>query len=139
VSPKRKSEKRQRQLVVAARVTPAEKAKADARAAPFGGTSAMLRHFALDEPLPRHAAEAEVLVRLLDVWQGFRGDFSHALSNLNQLTKYANLDRVLAASIAETAEEVKRGIATLDELRLVSLQDMGHERKPKKPKPPKDE
>jgi hypothetical protein len=136
---RKRSEKRQRLFVVAARVTPAEKAKAEARAAPFGGISAMLRHFALDEPLPRHALEAAVLMRLLGVWQGFRGDISHALSNLNQLTKYANLDRVLAASIAETAEEVKRGIATLDELRLVSLQDMGYERKPKKPKNPKDE
>jgi hypothetical protein len=139
VSPKRKSEKRQRPLVVAARVTQAEKAKAEARAAPFGGTSAMIRHFALDEPLPRHALEAAVLMRLLGVWQGFRGDFGHALSNLNQLTKYANLDRILEASIAEAAQEVMRGIATLEELRLVTLQDMGYERKPKKPKPPKDE
>ena len=131
--PRKRSEKRQRPLVVAARVTPAEKAKAEARAAPFGGTSAMIRHFALDEPLPPHALETEILARLLAVWQGFAGDFGHALSNLNQLTKYANLDRVLAASIAETAEEVKRGIATLDELRLVTLQDMGYERK-RKPK-----
>ena len=130
---RKRSEKRQRLLVVAARVTPAEKAKAEARAAPFGGISAMIRHFALDEPLPRHAAEAEVLTRLLAVWQGYRGDFGHALSNLNQLTKYANLDRVLEASIAEAAQEVMRGIATLEELRLVTLQDMGYERK-RKPK-----
>ena len=138
MSPKRKSEKRQRLLVVAARVTPAEKAKAEARAAPFGGTSAMIRHFALDEPLPRHALETEILAKLLLVWQGFRGEFGHSMSNLNQLTKYAHLDRVLVASISEAVEDMKRGIATLEELRLVTLQDMGYERKPKKAKPPKD-
>jgi len=131
---KRKSEKRQRTKVLGARVTPEEHKRGTERARTVSGSvGAFIRYHLLDEPLPRHATDAEILAKLLAVWQGFRGDFGHALSNLNQLTKYANLDRVLQASIAEATQEIMRGIDTLDELRLVTLQDMGYERNWKPP------
>ncbi len=75
-----------------------------------------------------------MIAKLLTEFQRHRAELGKQGSNLNQLTHYANMDRVLAASIADAADEVRRGINTLDELRLVALEAMGSEPNRKPPK-----
>jgi len=125
---KKRSESRKRTIPLAGRFTPEEAALVRAKAKGYGASvSNFIRQRTIDAPPPRRAAEREMLAKLLTEFQRHRAELGKQGSNLNQLTKYANLDRVLAASIAEAAEDVKRGIATLDELRLLTLQAMGHE------------
>jgi len=128
-----RSEKRQRTIALAGRFTPEEAALVRDKAASCGGVSAFIRHATIAEPLPRRAAGGEVLARLLTEFGKLRGELGKQGSNLNQLTHYANMDRVLAASIAAATEDVERGIRTLDELRLVTMQALGRERN-RKPK-----
>lgn len=131
---KKRSEKRKRTIPLAGRFTPEEADLVRTKAQAYGASvSNFIRQRTIDAPPPRRAAERELLGKLITEFQRHRAELGKQGSNLNQLTKYANLDRVLAASIAEAAEDVKRGIETLDELRLAVLQALGHERDRKPP------
>jgi hypothetical protein len=132
---KKRSEKRKRTIPLAGRFTPDEAVLVRTKAKEYGGSvSNFIRQRTIDAPPPRHAAEREILAKLLTEIQRHRAELGKQGSNLNQLTHYANMDRVLAASIADATEEVKRGVATLDELRLATLQAMGSEPKRKPPR-----
>jgi hypothetical protein len=112
-----------------ARFTPEDDAALAKRLSDMGCSfAAMVKHDSLGKPLPRRAAGGEVLARLLTEFGKLRGELGKQGSNLNQLTHYANMDRVLAASVAAALEDNERGIRTLDELRLVTLQALGRER-----------
>jgi hypothetical protein len=129
-----RSENRKRTIALAGRFTPEEAALVRAKAASCGGVSALIRHTTIDEPLPRLATGGETLARLLTEFGKLRGELGKHGSNLNQLTHYANMDRLLAGSVAAALEDFERSIRTLDELRLVTLQAMGRERNRKPPK-----
>ena len=125
---KKRSEKRKRTIPLAGRFTPEEATIVRVKAKEYGGSvSNFIRQRTIDAPPPRRARKRALLAKLLTEFQRHRAELGKQGSNLNQLTHYANMDRVLAASVAEAAEEVKRGIDTLDELRLAALQAMGLE------------
>ncbi|HZQ93837.1 MAG TPA: hypothetical protein VFA67_02430 [Candidatus Sulfotelmatobacter sp.] len=133
----KRSEKRQKTIAMAVRFTPEEAAILRAKAGEAGGVSAYIRHCALAAPLPPRTAERQTLNQILTEFQRHRGDLGKALSNLNQLTHYANMSRTLENSIFETIHEIERWIDTVEsEIRLSLLQALGKERSRK---PPKDE
>jgi hypothetical protein len=116
---KRGSEKRQRNQVLAARFTDQEAAAIKEMAASRGLTvGSLIYHAVLNAPPPRKAmprprVETQILVRAL-------GELGKIGSNLNQLTKYANMGRTLEASIEATLRDFR-------ELRLPFMQALGQE------------
>jgi len=132
---KKRSEKRKRTIPLAGRFTPEEALIVRAKATQYGGSvSSLIRHLTIGAPAPRHAAEREILARLLAEFARLRAEMGKQGSNLNQLTHYANMDRVLEASVADAVQNFNRGVDTLDELRLAALQAMGAERDRKRPR-----
>jgi Bacterial mobilisation protein (MobC) len=129
-----RSEKRQTTKPRCGRFTPEDDRAVAERLKALGCSfAAMVKHDSLGKPLPRKAAGGEILARLLTEYGKLRGELGKQGSNLNQLTHYANMDRVLENAIAAAVAEVEQGIRTLDELRLVTLQAMGRERNRKPP------
>jgi hypothetical protein len=131
---KKRSEKRQRTILLAARFSPAEAEAVRAKAEPCGGVSPYIRHAALGGQLPRHVADRAAIARLLAELGNIRSELGKSGSNLNQLAHYANMERWQANSIAAAIEEHDQAIRTLQELRLVCLQALGQERNRKPPK-----
>jgi Bacterial mobilisation protein (MobC) len=115
----RRRDKRQRNNVLQTRANDEERDAIKARADRVGLTvGTFLRQLALGLPLPARAVrhtriEIETLVRVL-------GELGKIGSNLNQLTKYANMGRVLERSVLAALREV-------EELRLPLMQALGKE------------
>jgi Bacterial mobilisation protein (MobC) len=130
---KRKSEKRQRRRVIPVRVTPEEFAaltvKADA--ATGGKVSTWLRLAGLEKPLPPQRSDRQEITRLSYALGQIGPELGKIGSNINQLAHYANMDRVLAASIASALAEHEQACRTIEELRLAALQALGFERERK--------
>jgi hypothetical protein len=116
---KRGSEKRQRNHVLKARFNDQEAAAIQEMAASRGlSVASLIRHATLNVPPPRRAlprprVETVLLARAL-------GELGKIGSNLNQLTKYANMGRTLEASIEATLRDFR-------ELRLPFMQALGQE------------
>ena len=116
---RRGTEKRQRNTVLAGRFNDQEAAAIKEMADGRGlSVASLIRHATLNVPPPRRAlprpqVETQLLVGVL-------GELGKIGSNLNQLTKYANMGRVLEASIEAVARD-------LLELRLPLLQALGKE------------
>jgi len=128
---KKRSEKRQRTIPLAGRFTPAEAEAVRAKADACGGVSAFIRHATLGAKLPRHVADREAINKLEVELAKIRAELSKSGSNLNQLTKYANMDRLLANSIAAAIEEHNETRRELLEWRTLLMQAVGEERKRK--------
>jgi len=136
---KKRREKRKRSVLRPARFTPDEAKKFDAKAAPYGGASAYIRHIALGVPLPPRATDRAQIVQLRAEFTRLRAELGKIGSNINQIAyRYnvsegrptGNIEGALLAGLQEFEEAVR----TLDELRLVGLQALGFERKRKPPK-----
>jgi Bacterial mobilisation protein (MobC) len=116
---RRGTEKRQRNNVLQTRANDEERDAIKARADRVRLTvGTLLRQLALSLPLPARAVrhtrlEIETLVRVL-------GELGKIGSNLNQLTKYANMGRVLEGSVLSALREV-------EEMRLPLMQALGKE------------
>jgi Bacterial mobilisation protein (MobC) len=135
---KKRSEKRKRTVLRPARFTPEEAANFDAKAAPYGGASAYIRHIALGVPLPPRATDRAQIVQLRTEFAKLRAEMGKIGSNINQIAYRYNISEGRPAGNIEGAlmtalEEWSAAVRTLDELRLVGLQALGFERK-RKPK-----
>ena len=126
---KKRSEKRQRPVLRYVRLSRAEDAIVVAKAA--GNISGFLRALALDKRLAPSAIDREAITRLMRSLADIRSELGKSGSNLNQLAKYANMDRTLAGSIAAAIEEHEQALRTLEEIRLACMQALGHERERK--------
>lgn len=133
MTPRKRSESRRKTIPLAGRFTPEESIIVRNKAKACGGVSAFIRHVTLDEKTLRHVIDRDAIAHLLDALAGVKAELGKSGSNLNQLTKYANMDRLLANSVAATIEEHGQAIRTLQELRLACMQALGYERNRKPP------
>jgi hypothetical protein len=131
---RKRSESRKKTITLAGRFTPEESAIVRDKAKACGGVSPFIRHLTLDAPALRHVTDRDAINHLMEALAGIKAALGKSGSNLNQLTKYANMDRVLANSIAAAVEEHDQAIRTLQELRLACMQALGYERHRKPPK-----
>jgi hypothetical protein len=131
---RKRSESRKKTITLAGRFTPEESAIVRNKAEACGGISPFFRHLALDAPALRHVTDRDAINHLMDALAAIKAELGKSGSNLNQLTKYANMDRVLANSIAAAVEEHDQALRTLQELRIVCMQALGFERRRKPPK-----
>jgi len=134
MTPRKRSERRKRTITLAGRFTPEESVIVRSKAQACGGVSPFIRHLTLDTPAPRHVTDRDAINHLMEALAAIKAELGKSGSNLNQLTKYANMDRVLANSIAAAVEEHGQAIRTLQELRIVCMQALGFERQRKPPK-----
>ena len=119
---KKRSEKRRRTVLRPARFTPEEAATFDAKAAPYGGTSAFIRHIALDQPLPRSKVELQLLAKVL-------AELGKIGSNINQIAYHLNAGR--PGDVTEGS--IDAALAELLEWRTALMQSLGYERNRKPP------
>lgn len=124
---KRRSEKRQRTILLAARFTPAEARTVREKAEACGGLSSYIRSVVLGSRLPRHIADRKEIGRLVAELARIRAELGKSGSNLNQLAHYANMDRWQANSIADAILAHEQAIRTLEEMRLACMQALGLE------------
>lgn len=122
---KKRSEKRRRTVLRPARFTPEEAATFDAKAAPYGGTSAFIRHIALDKKLPSSNIEIQLLTKVL-------AELGKIGSNINQIAYRYNVTEGRPSGNLEGALEA--ALNELLEWRMALMQALGQERKSKPPK-----
>jgi Bacterial mobilisation protein (MobC) len=131
---RKRSERRKKTVTLAGRFSPEEASTVRGKAQACGGVSPFIRHLTLDAPALRHVTDRDAIDHLMQALAAIKAELGKSGSNLNQLTKYANMDRVLTNSIAAVIEEHGQAIRTLQELRIACMQALGYERNRKPPK-----
>jgi hypothetical protein len=134
MTPRKRSESRRKTITLAGRFTPEESAIVRKKAEACGGVSPFIRHLTLEAKALRHVTDRDAIDHLMQALAGIKAELGKSGSNLNQLTKYANMDRVLANSIAAAIDEHQQAVRTLQELRIACMQALGYERNRKPPK-----
>jgi hypothetical protein len=128
-----RSNRRRRDKILRARVTPEEKKLAEVKAKTMGSMGALFRAAVLGYTPPR-SADRDVMVKLLAQFSDLRGEMGKIGSNFNQIAFHLNAGRPgdrINGALGAALEEYDNAIRTLDELRLVSMQALGLERGPK--------
>jgi hypothetical protein len=132
------TEKRQRKYRLTARFNDAERATVMRLAQDHGvSPAALFRDKLLNVAPParstrRPHADMQAVARLLGELQRLNGEVNKVGSNLNQLTKYANMGKVLEGSLSAIIEElIPLFERDLSEVRLACLQALGKE--PRRP------
>jgi hypothetical protein len=149
------SENRDTTAKRSARFTPEEDAAIEARCQALGCSFAgMVRHDSLGQdakapPRRRQPDLDSVLMaqflaaaaRVADPLRALQVEIGNIGSNINQLTRYAHMDRLMAASIITAQHELSGALTRLTEalddvkeLRTAGLQAVGQERLPREHK-----
>ena len=122
------SNKRQRTEYLRARVTPEEKRIILEKAKAHGGISQLFRVAVLNARPRPSQVDQESFAKILALLGDIQTTLAGAANNLNQLTHYAHMDRLMPGSIIAALDDIRETQRDLREYRTVLMNALGFER-----------